>query len=246
LPHVKANGRDIYTRLGYDPVDDQYKILCVMMFLKCDDGHRQYVIEQEHLVLSLTSHSSSWRKIEISGDAYSYLEGGICINSAIYYGVGHTKIARFDIRFEKIMFIQAPEDYNAISSYSTLTNYKGKLACVSDDSYCESKMRLWILQDAEKEEWSSIMTCVVPCDKELSLCSGESHNNEVVMVSICLKSSKHFFVYYFDMVRESIIRRIEVEIDGIADYEFRHINGIGKHAPRILCFPGHIENLMYL
>jgi len=152
LPHVKANGRDIYTRLGYDPVDDQYKILCVMMFLKCDDGHRQYVIEQEHLVLSLTSHSSSWRKIEISGDAYSYLEGGICINSAIYYGVGHTKIARFNIRSEKIMFIQAPEDYNAISCYSTLTNYKGKLACVSYDSYCESKLRVWILHDVEKEE----------------------------------------------------------------------------------------------
>ncbi|KAL9813026.1 hypothetical protein AtNW77_Chr5g0126561 [Arabidopsis thaliana] len=69
------------------------------------------------------------------------------------------------------------------------------------------------------------MTCVVPCDKELSLCSGESHNNEVVV---------------------SIIRRIEVEIDEIADYEFRRVNGIGKHAPRILCFPGHIENLMYL
>ncbi|CAL9242167.1 unnamed protein product [Arabidopsis halleri] len=218
LPHVKANGREIYARLGCDV-------------------HRKYVKQQEHLVLSLTSQFTRWRKIEITGDPYAYLEGGICINGAIYYGVGHTKIARFDLRYEKITFIQGPEDYNAISCYSTLTNYKGKLACVSHDSYCESKMRLWILQDAEKQEWSSIMTCVLACDKEISLCSGETHTNEVVMVSRCLKSSNHFFVYYFDMIKESIIRRIEVEIDGMVDYEFRR--------PRILCFPGHIENLMY-
>lgn len=112
LPHVKANGIEIYARLGYDPVDNRYKVLCVMMLVRCD-GHRKYVKQQEHLVLSLTSQFTRWRKIKITGDPYAYLEGGICINGAIYYGVGHTKIARFDLRYEKMTFIQGPKDYNA-------------------------------------------------------------------------------------------------------------------------------------
>ncbi|EFH50350.1 predicted protein, partial [Arabidopsis lyrata subsp. lyrata] len=28
FPDVKSNGRDVYARLGYDPVQDQYKVLC--------------------------------------------------------------------------------------------------------------------------------------------------------------------------------------------------------------------------
>ncbi|CAN6812022.1 unnamed protein product [Brassica oleracea] len=32
LPDVTPNGRYMYACLGYDPVEDQYKVLCVMMF----------------------------------------------------------------------------------------------------------------------------------------------------------------------------------------------------------------------
>lgn len=51
LPDVESNGRNIYTRLGYDPVENQYKVLCVMMF----DGHSasQNNIQQEHLVCTV-------------------------------------------------------------------------------------------------------------------------------------------------------------------------------------------------
>ncbi|XP_010485243.2 PREDICTED: F-box protein At1g30790-like [Camelina sativa] len=163
----------------------------------------------------------------------------VCMDGAIYYGVGHTRIARFDVGSEDIAFIQGPEDYNAISCYSTLTNYHGKLACVS---YGEShEMRMWILQDAEKQEWSNAMTCFVPCDKKTSLCTGEIHTNEVVMASRWLESSKPFYVYYMDMMRESIRR---VQIDGIADNEFRRIHGIGKNALRLSCYPGHVEHFV--
>lgn len=229
FPIVKSNGRDIYARLGYDPVDDEYKVLCVTMFHGCDGLHRR----QEHLVFSLTSQYQRWRKIKIAGDPYTYLEGGICMDGAIYYGVEHTRIARFDVRTEKIAFIQGPEDYNAISCYSTLIKYQGKLACIS---YGEShEMRMWILHDVEKQEWSSIMTCGVPCNKEIiSLCSGEVHTNEVVISSRCLDK---FCVYYLDMTRESIVNRVEIE--GMADNEFRRIHRIGK----MLCFPGHVENI---
>ncbi|XP_010477764.1 PREDICTED: F-box protein At1g30790-like [Camelina sativa] len=192
----------------------------------------------EHLVHSL-NFRFGWRKIQTNADPYAYVEGGICMDGSIYYGVGHTRIARFDVGSENIAFIQGPEDYNAISCYSTLTNYQGKLACIS---YGEShEMRMWILQDAEKQEWSNVMTCYVPCDKKTSLCTGEIHTNEVVMASRWLESSKPFYVYYMDMMRESIRR---VQIDGLADNEFRRIHGIGKNALRISCYPGHVEHFV--
>ncbi|KAG7534864.1 F-box-like domain superfamily [Arabidopsis thaliana x Arabidopsis arenosa] len=168
-PDFDSNGGDIYARLGYDPFRDQYKVLCVRMSHGCEscDDHR----EQEHLVLSLKHGNHRWRKIKINGDPYAYLEGGICMNGVIYYGVGHTRIARFD--------------------------------------------------------------------EITSLCTGEIHTNEVVVVSRCLESSKHFCVYYVDMMTQSIRR---VEIDGMADNEFRRIHGIGKNALEMLCFPGHVEH----
>jgi len=246
---VESNGRDVYTRLGYDPVQDQYKVLCVMMF----DGHdaNQQDIQQEHFVFTLSSQQKKWRKIDITKeeDPYRHMKGGICIDGAIHYGVLYRKIARFDVRTEKIEFIQGPEDFNAISCYSTLINYQGKLACVAFDPYCNTEMGMYILQDVEKQEWSSIITCDVPSEwgdlfeKERSLCTGKIHTGEVMIVSTParLKSYMPFFVNYCDITRESIRR---CEIDGIADYEFRRIHGIGKRTREMLCFPGHIENII--
>ncbi|KAG7610065.1 F-box-like domain superfamily [Arabidopsis suecica] len=188
LPDVESNGRDVYTRLGYDPVQDQYKVLCVMMF----DGHdaNQQDIQQEHFVFTLSSQQKEWRKIDITKeeDPYRHMKGGICIDGAIHYGVLYRKIARFDVRTEKIEFIQGPEDFNAISCYSTLINYQGKLACVAFDPYCNTEMGMYILQDVEKQEWSSIITCDVPSEwgdlfeKERSLCTGKIHTGEVMIV----------------------------------------------------------------
>ncbi|CAH8271905.1 unnamed protein product [Arabidopsis lyrata] len=253
FPDVKSNGRDVYARLGYDPVQDQYKVLCVMMFDGYDADKQD--IQQEHFVFTLSSGQQEWRKIDITEeeDPYRHMKGGICIDGAIYYGVLYRKIARFDVRTEKIEFIQGPdgpEDFNAISCFSTLINYQGKLACVTYDPYCNTEMGMWILQDVEKQEWSSIMTCDVPCqwgdlfEKERSLCTGQIHTGEVIIVSrpARLESSKLFCVYYCDMTREDIRR---CEIDGIADYEFRRIHGIGKRTRQLLCFPGHIENIMF-
>ena len=221
-----------------------------MMF----DGHdaNQQDIQQEHFVFTLSSQQKEWRKIDITKeeDPYRHMKGGICIDGAIHYGVLYRKIARFDVRTEKIEFIQGPEDFNAISCYSTLINYQGKLACVAFDPYCNTEMGMYILQDVEKQEWSSIITCDVPSEwgdlfeKERSLCTGKIHTGEVMIVSTParLKSYMPFFVNYCDITRESIRR---CEIDGIAGYEFRRIHGIGKRTREMLCFPGHIENIIF-
>ncbi|KAL9280293.1 hypothetical protein AtEden1_Chr5g0106211 [Arabidopsis thaliana] len=64
-----------------------------------------------------------------------------------------------------------------------------------------------------------------------------------MLVSSRLESSKPFSVYYYDPIKESFR---SAEVEGIADHEFRRIHGIGKRAREMLCFPGHIENIMFL
>ncbi|CAH8387919.1 unnamed protein product [Eruca vesicaria subsp. sativa] len=249
LPDVIApNGRDVYARLGYDPVGEQYKVLCVMMFDGFDSSTSDN-IQQEHFVFTMGSGQKTWKKIEtVTKDPYRCMKGEVCIDGVVYYGVGHKRIARFDVVSEKIEFIQGPEDYNAVSCYARLITYQGKLACLSYDFYVTSEMYMWILQDAEKQEWSSVVTCDVNSEwrdlwtEERVLCTGEIRSNEAILVSRSLKSSELFCVYYCDMISKRVRR---AEVDGIADDEFRDVHGIGEHGREMLCFPGHVENIMF-
>lgn len=105
---------------------------------------------------------------------------------------------------------------------------------------------MWI---QEKEELWNNMTCVVPREwgdlfrKKRPSCPGEIHTGEVMLVSHRLESSKPFSVFYCDVIQESFR---SAQVKGIADYEFRRIHGIGKHDRDILCFPGYIENIIFL
>ncbi|KAL0807118.1 hypothetical protein Bca101_099610 [Brassica carinata] len=159
LPEVRTNGRKMYARLGYDPVDDQYKVLCVVMArskAKC--------WQPEHLVCTVSSsQKQEWRKIEnTTGGNYHSVYGETCIDGALYYGAGKSRIVKFNVRSEMIELIKTPQESQISTTYhhSTLINYKGKLGGV--DYHCtENSMTLWVLEDAEKQEWSS-MTCDLP------------------------------------------------------------------------------------
>ncbi|KAF2597782.1 hypothetical protein F2Q68_00007702 [Brassica cretica] len=112
LPDLTRNGRDMYARLGYDPVEDQYKVLCVMIAKFNSFGPYVQDIRQEHLVCTVTSsEKQEWRKIENTTiDSYLIFSGGICIDGAIYYEIGQSRIVRFDVRTETITLIKAPEE----------------------------------------------------------------------------------------------------------------------------------------
>nr|VDD63763.1 unnamed protein product [Brassica oleracea] len=109
-------------------------------------------------------------------------------------------------------------------------------------------MTLWVLEDAEKQEWSS-MTCDLPSTwKDLlgfyvrSKCA--SHTGELMVFYPCLESSKPFYVCYYDFNKMSIRR---VEIQGMVDGDFRRIHGIGELIyMKILYFTCHIENIRFL
>ncbi|XP_013629717.1 PREDICTED: F-box protein At1g30790-like [Brassica oleracea var. oleracea] len=243
LPEVTPNGRCMHASLGYDPVKDQYKVLCVTMR---SDSIRKYN-QQEHFVCTVSSsQKQEWRKIENpTGDNYSYVCGETCIDGALYYGAGLSRIVRFDVRSEKIDFIKIPklESYMFSTAYrSIFINYKGKLARI-DCSFPENFMTLWVFEDAEKQEWSS-MTCVLPSQWKYLTAShlmseGVIRTGELVVFSVLLDSSKPFYVCYYDF-NKKIIRK--VEILGMKDGDFRGIHGTSWMS----CFPGHIENIRFL
>ncbi|KAH0931855.1 hypothetical protein HID58_008972 [Brassica napus] len=240
LPDFTPNGRYMQARLGYDPVEDQYKVLCAKMF----DHKRQQ--QQEHFVCTVTSsQKQEWRKIEnLTGDNYRDVCGETCIDGVLYYGAEHSRIVRFDVRSEKIEFIKIPklESYISHTYMSIFINYKGKLAGV-DYSFTKNLMTLWVLEDAEKQEWSS-MTCVLPSKlenlRETHLMSrGVIHTGELMVFGRLLDSSKPYYIYYYDF-NKRIIRKVEIR--GMKDGDFRRINGTSW----MICYPGHIENIKFL
>nr|VDD20371.1 unnamed protein product [Brassica oleracea] len=242
---VTCNGGDMYARLGYDPVEDQYKVLCVMIAKFNSFGPYGQDIRQEHLVCTVTSsEKQEWRKIENTTiDSYLIISGGICIDGAIYYEIGQSRIVRFDVRTETITIIKAPEESDFSTMFpSTLLNYKGRLGGVD----YKNVMRLWILEDAEKQEWSS-MTCEFPSELKCLLGSyvvstGDIHNGELMVFHPWSWSLKPFCFCYYDFKKESIIRKVEIKVDG----EFRRIHGIGEKTCQMLCYPGYFENIRFL
>ncbi|KAL0801207.1 hypothetical protein Bca101_056383 [Brassica carinata] len=243
LPGVTPNGRNMYARLGYDPVDDQYKVLCMLMARS-----RAKNSQPEHLVCTVSSsQKQEWREIEnTAGGKYQSIYGETYIDGAIYYGVGKSRILKFNVRSEKIEFIKTPQESHISKTYhhSTLINYKGKLGGV--DYHCkENSMTLWVLEDAEKQEWSS-MRCDLPSTwKDLLGCyvrsKGVSHTGELMVFYPELEPSKQFYVCYYDFNKKSIRK---VEIRGMVDGDFRRIHGIGQLTDMsILYFTGHIENI---
>ncbi|CAN6806390.1 unnamed protein product, partial [Brassica oleracea] len=164
LPDVTPNGRYMYACLGYDPVEDHYKVLCVMIRLRSESQD----IPQEHLVCTVSSsQKQEWRKIENPTGHALMLESYILSNTY----------------------------------WSIFINYKGKLAGV-DYSFTKNLMTLWILEDAEKQEWLS-MTSVLPSKledlREIHLMSrGVIHTGELMVFSGLLDSSKPIYVCYYD------------------------------------------------
>ncbi|XP_018444324.1 F-box protein At1g30790-like [Raphanus sativus] len=246
LPDVTPDGRHLYARLGYDPVEDQYKVLCLMMF-----DHERRNNQLEHFVCTVSSSKKEWRKIEnTTGDYYHSVYGETCIDGALYYGVGKSRIVKFNFRSEMIELIKTPKE--AKIHRITLINYKGKLGGV-DYSCTENFMTLWVLEDDKKQEWSS-MRCDLPSTWEDLLgfyvrSKGVSHTGELMVFNPYLKqeleSSQLFYVCYYNFDKKSIRK---AEIRGMVDGDFRRIRGIGQlnGLMTILCFPGHIENIRFL
>ncbi|CAG7879742.1 hypothetical protein BRARA_C01018 [Brassica rapa] len=236
LPDVTSGRRYVDALIAYDTVEDQYKVFCVKMF------DRKTQQQQEHFVCTVSSsQKQEWRKIEnTTGGSYKcVLLGHIFIDGALYYRIDQSRIVRFDVRAEKIEIIKTPKESHVSVAYdSALIDYNGKLGRLVG-SCANNLVTLWVLEDVEKQEWSS-MTHAVPyqCgsihrDRVFVVCEAGIHAGVTMMFRL------PFRVCYYDLNKKNIR---EVEIRGMEDGDLRRVHGFGV----LTGYTGHIENISFL
>lgn len=220
LPAARTRRGHVRTYLGYDPIKEEYKVLCMSV------RRRTYPkFSEEHQVLTLGTGKLSWRMIECSLKRYPEI-GGICINGVLYYlayqndgfGVGQNfTVICFDVSSEKFK----PLEINLTCS-STLINYKGKLGAIQFDQVGffggrTTSLGLMVLDDAEQHIWSKKTYVLPPFWKNLGVDAiarlnvvGMTGDSEIVFSPSIL--SDPFYIFYYDVERNTVVK---VRVQGI-------------------------------
>ncbi|KAL0741403.1 hypothetical protein Bca4012_082916 [Brassica carinata] len=254
LPNVNAHRIRMYHYLGYDPIDGDYKMLCM-----CRGMHVRMGRGLAHKIQVLTlGNGSSWRMIEDCPPPHSPESPHICIDGVLYYG-GYldtsTRLLRkdhvvtsFDVRSEKFNVINVPTE--RATRFTRMTRYDGKLALMFTgyggfgcgySGYIE----LWVLEDAATHEWSN-KNFVLPrlaCREALfQVFCAIDDSGEFVLAPETLRAPT-FYVLYYDPKNNSMRR---VDIEGIADKKQLQFWDDDSDRRTISIFPGHVENLLFL
>ncbi|KAL1198331.1 F-box protein [Cardamine amara subsp. amara] len=230
LPSL-ARYRQCYSFLGFDPIDKEYKVL-FMAYPSGPDANK---------VLTYGNGKLRWRTIQCS-IKHEIVSEGICINGVLYY-LGDREdwvhdetsqnymIVCFDVRYEKFKFIFVE------LLCDELINYKGKLGVIYYDDYTDDaiELRLWVLEDLEKEEWTK-HAYTLRYDRFFrrnASVVGVTAAGEIVLSMGDYTSEEPFYVYYFNPERNTIQR---VEIQGFGEYHKAFRN-------HVYTFVDHIEDL---
>ncbi|KAL1207747.1 F-box protein DOR [Cardamine amara subsp. amara] len=236
LPRIQSmvNTRTV---LGYDPINKQYKVLCMK-----DRINPLYTVQ----ILTLGTGTLSWKTIGCSLLHFPVC-GWICINGVLYYpgDMGNTfpkryTIVCFDVRFEKFKFVEPPDNID-VTWLSTMINYTGKLGIVLVDDFTAgftrktTSLELWVLDDVVKNKWSQHIYVFPPMWKNLVADSilyiaGMTSNGEIVFSSRYLIYP--FYIFFYNFAKNSIVR---VPIQG---FESIHIKRQYIHT-----YIDHIEDV---
>ncbi|CAL9246147.1 unnamed protein product [Arabidopsis halleri] len=216
---------------GYDPLENQYKILFLPL----------YYLEQGCQVFTLGDPTSKhWRAIE-GFRCHFPLVGAICINGVIYYRAKTTEcdstsiymLMSFDVRSEKFCHLDAPN--TLMDHFSFLINYQGKLGFVC----CGKSVEIWVREDGDQKTqiWSKIFFYEMEGFEKWRV-SGVTRGGEIVFVNTVYFSDDKLCVLYYDPKRNSIRY---VDFEGIYSKERRRHNSV-----LIWTLPDHVENTMRL
>ncbi|KAG2269645.1 hypothetical protein Bca52824_064200 [Brassica carinata] len=142
-------------------VNDVFKVLC-MTILQGRQRRGSKVVSEEHQVYTLGGAQRKWRMIEckhphLTPPPPCIITKGICINGVLYYYAwikNEASLISFDLISEDFNAIKLPEDLTCV------VNYTGKVAITSWPTR-HGEVHLWILEDANKQEWSKV-SIVVP------------------------------------------------------------------------------------
>ncbi|EOA36904.1 hypothetical protein CARUB_v10011455mg [Capsella rubella] len=220
IPLPKLGVRNCHSKsfLGYDPIEKQFKVLCITSF-------------KEHHVLRLgTGGEHLWRKIECSFPHYPLKRTyAICTNGVLYYKNSKNTIVCFDVRYETFSFIEIKIYVNVLC----LINYKGKLGLLVVFPNT-GLAQLWVLDDTKKVEWSKHRFVFPDTTFEAIRLTDRGE-----IFGASNRSTAPFYVSYYNMEKESVER---VKIKGIEDKVSMHYPGPYE----FFIFPNHVENVMFL
>ncbi|KAG7537491.1 hypothetical protein ISN44_As13g013720, partial [Arabidopsis suecica] len=113
-------------------------------------------------VFTLGDPKKKWMRIQCGIGSHFPLDNAVCINGAIYYKATKMKpnessvLVSFDVRSEKFNHVRTPNDMAIYRRDSTLINYQGKLAFICRNNMINEDADMWVMEDAEKQEWSKI------------------------------------------------------------------------------------------
>lgn len=225
----------IRTYLGYDPIGRTYKVLSMSL------------VSTEAMHVLTLGDQETWRPIK-NIPMRLFPGKGICINGVLYVVVKNSpsyEILSFDLWTEKFKLIQTQScmHYDLKKNLS-LVSYKGRLAWVISMS---SFYKLWVLEDAEKEEWScqDFHVPFSPYDSIPNIVDycliGITNDGDFIYTSVSWHD-KEIHVFYYDPERNS---KRKIKIERFEDEDFWLRNEYRDHNWGLIgSMPNHIENLI--
>ncbi|XP_010486695.2 PREDICTED: putative F-box protein At3g10790 [Camelina sativa] len=230
LPRVQTVRKGISYFFGYDPVNGEYKVLCMTA---SRNGTASDVVSQEHQVFTLGARRKKWRKIECKHPHYaSPRTQGLCSNGVVYYIAWIQlvmSLISFDVRTEKFSVIELPNGGNV----HYLSHYSEKIA--AGTMLVTGTLDFWVLEDASKQHWSKV-SIVIPSwiesygRFEFFTLRGRLGTGELVLAPVFVTDP--FFILCYDL-KESKTRKIQIE-------------GIGTHLTHLHVYLDHVESPMFL
>ncbi|WZY82180.1 hypothetical protein YC2023_028564 [Brassica napus] len=210
--------------IGYDPVDNQHKLLSTIVI----HSDKLVNLQTEHWVFVLEP-GASWKKV-VPPENYRhhvpFIPGISISGSVVYYlawlDMDTHAIVSFDVRSEEFTTIIAPlVDVRylipAIEMRAELIEYGGKIT-IFEYSYLktEGTTVLWVLEDAEKKEWSTRNLVLQPCQMHLVqdielIVKGTTQDSKVILAPMDVHSSG-FYILRYDLQSNDLSK---VEIKGI-------------------------------
>lgn len=230
----------------YDPLKDQYKVLCTITVLS-EEG--MLTIRSERWVLVLES-GGSWKRV--AKDFHSHFPDPLelTMNGVLYYlaWTDYTTcvLVSFDISSEEFSMLQVPRKPGDVlpmlGKWVVTIDYGGKVA-VFDYTYLKESgtVVLWVVEDWRKQEWSMKTLALKPSQMHLVADNrlkpkGAMLKGKIILVPLKLVSPFYFLCY--DLQTNDLKK---VDIKGIPNRWFR------KQAKSFdLEFMDPSENIKYL
>ncbi|CAH2035626.1 unnamed protein product [Thlaspi arvense] len=175
-PIIKTSRPSLLRRFfGYDPVNDEYKVLCMK------PGDSCAVPSSDIQVFTLGGKSRSWRMIDCSIPHSPWSSNALCMDGVVYY-LAYTgtrmSLVGFDVKSEKFdIFVRIPDGFSFFSTRGppVLLNYHGKVAARTITS--EGANDLWVIE-AGKQPFLEMSFYEVP-ERSLQM-KGINHIGEFI------------------------------------------------------------------